>query len=447
MITRPKKLPRYRPSFTLLELLVAIAILGIMAGMALYSLAGAQTDARNARTRATISKLNEIVLQRWEEYRYRPVDVRVPIGWRVATKLPGQAVARLPYSPREKARVKMVMLRDMMRMELPDRVTDLLYPPTQYTMVSSNAASYAPTKLDRPIPSAWGALYMSLYNRVAGLKAQGHPDWTNLSMVNINAAASGFSGGSLAATAPIPFLGMSPGSPVIDWNNAVQSSELLYLIVASSDYNGSSALEFFRPSEVGDPDDDGLLEFVDAWDQPIQWIRWPAGYSGDLVRYASEDAMDPLKTDWRFRPQVGTYTVEEAWKPRTLVPLILSPGQDGTLGVIRDNAAAPISYALMTWPTATNGKPYGTAGPHYTPGDYYYPDPHFTWEMNSTGGYVAVNSASSEMPFPANSGPGQTFGFRANQLGAVPKFIDPVNGIENTFAEDNITNHDIILEP
>ncbi|MFK7737254.1 MAG: type II secretion system protein, partial [Pirellulaceae bacterium] len=417
------------------ELLVAIAILGIMAGMALYSLAGAQTDARVARTRGTISKLNEVILQRWEEFRYRPVDVKVPPAWKVAVRNSGNGRVALPYSPREKARVRMIMLRDMMRMELPDRVSDLLYGPTQYTMVP-NTQGYTPAKLERPIPTGWGTLYKALYNRVQALKAQGHPNWTSLDLVDIDDPAQGWSGGSVAATVNPTFLASNGSLP--EWHAAVQHSELLYLIVASSNYNGSSALEYFRPSEVGDPDDDGLLEFVDAWGDSIVWIRWPAGFTSDLVRYADSDAMDPLRTDWRYRKEVGNYTVEEPWRPKTLVPLILSRGQDGQLGIITD-FPSPITYAIMTWPGPRNGTPYGTSGGHYGAGPYYYPDPHFTWDY--TNG--TANGAASESPYPASN----PLGFRANQLGSIPNFIDSAGTIRNEFATDNITNHDIILEP
>ena len=66
-----KAAPDRKQGFTLIELLVAISILGTMASLILFALAGGQTDARVARTRSTISKWNESILQRWEEYRYR----------------------------------------------------------------------------------------------------------------------------------------------------------------------------------------------------------------------------------------------------------------------------------------------------------------------------------------------------------------------------------------
>jgi hypothetical protein len=156
------------------------------------------------------------------------------------------------------------------------------------------------------------------------------------------------------------------------------------------------------------------LEFVDAWGRPISWIRWPAGYPGDLVRYADDDAMDPLKTDWRYRAGVGA-----EWHPKTLVPLILSAGADEEFGVTFDfynNEASPvvppIVYATMQWPNS--GLPFPSAVPHHQLGAYFYVDPFFTNANQPPDGF--------------------------NQIGSVP----PV-GAE--FAIDNITNHDILLEP
>ncbi len=396
--------PRFRPSFTLVELLIAISIIGIMSGMILFAMLGAQNDARVARTRGTIQKLNDIVLQQWEEYRYKSVDVRIPTF--AKTPIPGSNPPRYPVSPREIARLRMLVLRDTMRMEMPDRITDLLYYPSEYTVayrdINNNPVA---NKLERALPTRFGLLYESLRSTINSLRSQGFTQWDGL---------------TLEDPIPVTFAGesgvgrFSPQNDAL-WQNAVQSSELLYLLVSSSQYAGSSALEFFRASEVGDTDEDGLLEFIDAWGKPISWIRWPAGYPGDLVRYADDDAMDPLKTDWRYRQGVAA-----EWHPKTLVPLILSAGADEEFGVTFDffieGTTPPIAYATMEWPQINPSPPFGTPdGSHYLNGPYYYPDPFFT--------------ENDDMPDGTN------------QIGSIP------TPVAAEFAIDNITNHDIILEP
>ncbi len=425
----------YRPSFTLIELLVAIAIIGIMAGMLLFTLAGAQTDARVARTRGTIQKINEIVLQKWEEYRYKPVNVQLPAA--ASAPIPGSKPPRYPVTPRETARLRMTILRDAMRMEMPDRITDLLYEPSQYTVAYRNDPNdptrFTSTKIPRALPHGFGLIYDSLRNQVNALKQQGHPSWmSGLDLRDINVPAN-VNPLNLNPRPPGNAVGRFTNDSDANWQAAVQSGELLYLLVATSQFGGSSALEYFRPSEVGDPDGDGLLEFIDAWGESIAWIRWPAGYPGDLVRYADDDAMDPLKTDWRYRAGVAS-----DWQPRTLVPLILSAGGDKEFGVTFDfgdtGNIPPVAYATMTWPTGQS--PNGTdGGVHYQAGPYFYPDPFFTWDFQSN----TPNGANREIPYPDDR-VSYPRGFRANQIGSIPA------GAES-LATDNVTNHDIILEP
>jgi prepilin-type N-terminal cleavage/methylation domain-containing protein len=420
--------------FTLVELLVAITIIGIMASMVMFALMSATTDAKVARTRGTVQKINEVVLARWEEYRYKPVPVQMDPA--LIAPLPSGVY---PVAPRESARVRMIVLRDMMRMEMPDRISDLIYSPTQYTVEYTDMSSGSPvpsaTKIRRAIPPGFGILYNSLRNQVHSLALRkvvpptGRP-WEHFGLASLPDHYDKFD--------PVTFLSSNPPAPLppppsvvtlADWNVRIQSSELLYLLVSTCNYGGSSALEYFRNTEVGDTDEDGMLEFIDGWGRSISWIRWPAGYPGDLVRYADNDAMDPIKTDWRYRNE--STPIPPDWQPRTLVPLVLSAGPDGDYGVTFD-FTTPIAYATMQW-TNTPPNVRGVGGHmHMSLTPYYYPDPFFTFDYSSS----VPNGPSSTIPAP-DSDPQ---GYRYNQLGSVPTVGKP-------FAADNITNHDLILEP
>jgi len=406
--------------FTLVELIVAISIIGIMGSMVLYALLGAQNDAKVAKTRGTIQKINEILLQKWEEYRYKSINVQLDPA--LTTPIGGV----YPVTPREAARVKMVVQRDVMRMEMPDRITDLIYPPTHYTIEHNSASGVVSSKLPRAVPPGYGLLYNTLRNQLTSLKSRGVASWSSFDLAILPP-------GPLPSGGPVTAL---TSNTVVQWDNAVQSSELLYLLVSTCNYSGSSALEYFKPSEVGDVDADGLLEFIDAWGNPVSWIRWPAGYPGDLVRYADSDAMDPVKTDWRYRTSGGAIPTD--WQPRTLVPLIISSGADGEYGVTFD-FDAPIAYATMTWPSTPTGirgvgiNPVTTLPhTHYSAGTYYYPDPFFTWDYSN----AVPNGPASSIPASDSN----ALGYRYNQLGSIPNATA-------AFAADNITSHDIILEP
>ena len=111
---RPSSLaPRpSRHGFTLIELLVTITIIGILTGMTLGAIRYARSAACESKTKATIAKLNDIVMRRYESYMTR----RVPID-----------TSGTP--PREAARHRYFALMDLMRMEMPERTYDILTDP------------------------------------------------------------------------------------------------------------------------------------------------------------------------------------------------------------------------------------------------------------------------------------------------------------------------------
>ena len=98
-----------RPAFTLVELLVVMTILGILASMILFALAGAQESARVNKTQATINKLNALIMAKFESYRTRRMPISIPAG----------------TAPVVAAKYRLDALRDIMRMEMPDSFADI----------------------------------------------------------------------------------------------------------------------------------------------------------------------------------------------------------------------------------------------------------------------------------------------------------------------------------
>src|SRR5512144_1810865 len=60
-----------RRAFTLVELLVTIVIITLLAAIALGAINSARQTAREAKTKALIAKLNQIIMQRYESYTTR----------------------------------------------------------------------------------------------------------------------------------------------------------------------------------------------------------------------------------------------------------------------------------------------------------------------------------------------------------------------------------------
>jgi prepilin-type N-terminal cleavage/methylation domain-containing protein len=296
-----------RRGFTLIELLGAIAIIGIMTGMVMFTLAGAQEDAKRAKTRTTIEKLNAVILQKFEEFRYRTIKLPIPQSYTQRNFGMGATVLRIEAAPllkpRSVATIRTVVLKDYMRMELPDKQSDLTYTPTTLTNIelSNNVMVTLDDFGGRYCPRDYNVLrnYFNLEpipEPVTGAPA--------LSTV------------ALSGTRPT-------------WTDTFESAECLYAIVANSFVSGATALEGFHASEIGDVDGDSYPEFVDAWGFPIRFIRWPAGHDSQLnLSYKSTpDAFDPHRTNGAWSNAGLTQ------KPWTLIPLIVSAGPDENFGI------------------------------------------------------------------------------------------------------------------
>jgi len=267
---RPGFIPRR--GFTLVELLITISIIALMASMILFAFYAAQDAAKEQKTKALIAKLDAIIKAKYEEYKTR----RVPVttlqdepskdlnGDNVID--PSQSFIDLPtlnsvadpgeyfdyngngtqdpnekgefydtngdgtftfYTSAARARIRLDCLHDLMRMELPDRWSDIEdYPVTPFGAVTL------------PRPSASKA-YLRKYS--AGTPPTGE-----------------FAG-----------------------------AECLYLIVQSCLAEEGDAKEIFRPDDVKDVDTDGFPEFVDGWGRPIKFLRWAPGMQGSELQILS----------------------------------------------------------------------------------------------------------------------------------------------------------------
>lgn len=125
-----------RPSFTITELLIVMMFIALLATMTLFGLHGVMEESRAARTRSQMDKLNQLLMDRWDAYRTRPVRVAMVNNANV------MAFNRL------------TALRELMRMEMPDRITDVLDNPVFLSARPALSRRY----LNRATPG-WTTLY------------------------------------------------------------------------------------------------------------------------------------------------------------------------------------------------------------------------------------------------------------------------------------------------
>ena len=405
---------RRRKSFTLIELLVAIAIVAVLAAFTLVALYGASQMARMSRTRTQISRLNELMMTKWEQYRTRPLPVR----FNPAT------------SPANTALYKLQVLRELMRLELPDRWTDLYVndgDPFQYIFHWPGS---------RHLRGKEPPAYHAYRRRV----------WAS-------------------------------GGPT-RWTRRFQGAECLYMIVAEMREGGVNGLDYFRQNEIGDIDRDGMKELLDGWGNPIEFLRWAPGFADqnatfnqseiqrrdpfthypgpdltwntqdDIKQLTNVDPFDPMRVD--LSDEAGTPVLQT--RHFGLFPLIFSAGKDQIYDITTDYAEiSPGGWVTLSPDTLFPGDPGNTAF-SITTGPLFYAlpplaptaincvnltdtdDPYLWIACNAWLGRNEVATISEVIPV------GTTFAW---QLGKFHQFYSDSTGTPIPLGgfTDNIHNH------
>lgn len=117
------------------------------------------------------------------------------------------------------------------------------------------------------------------------------------------------------------------------WTKENDDAECLYLILESIQVGDTNGLDFFKQSEIGDTDGDGMSEILDGWGNPIHFLRWAPGFIGprsNLHRNNSPDPFDPLGVRGGRLQTAGTGIYDHF----PLYPLLISEGPDGQLDVV-----------------------------------------------------------------------------------------------------------------
>jgi prepilin-type N-terminal cleavage/methylation domain-containing protein len=220
---------------TLIELLVTMAIIAIISTAILGTARGAMENARRSRTRATIAKIHGLIMDHWDTYANRRVDVNPTIvqaidQWAFAPNLDNQQRSmRNAWRGQMMADARLLALRELMKMEMPDRWSDVI---------------------NQGLPTG-------------GLQQPNDPD--------ILAATP-----ALARTY-FRFLRTAEDNTDEDTVIQNQQAECLYLTVIYATGDGE-ARTMFPNQDIGDTDDDGAPEFLDGWGRPIRWRRWAPGF-------------------------------------------------------------------------------------------------------------------------------------------------------------------------
>ncbi len=232
-----------KSGFTLLELLIVIGLIATLMTLSVVVMSGFLTTAEVEATSATIQKTFRLLEQRTDAFD------RSFKGSRKQTTV--AAMRRLLADPNSDGdqqdgifgvndeAVEIMAKKALYRFEFPQRMDERLLfgdPGTKVTGLPDSIyfASAAPTaRTSLGLPSTTPLDDLAIVTEVA-------KKWANHTPVT-------------------------------------ESAELLYYTLVYSTSYGSAAVDSdrFTNAEVRDTDGDGLPEFVDAWEQPLRFYRWP----------------------------------------------------------------------------------------------------------------------------------------------------------------------------
>ncbi|MCM2371754.1 type II secretion system protein [Aporhodopirellula aestuarii] len=355
---RPKAMPNPE-GFTLVEILVVLVIIGLMGGMVLAAVQGVTTTARAARTRSIIASCDSVIQEQYESYKYRAFPVEIPIT--ATTNSSGVTVA-LEVLATEAARVRLIMLRDLQRMEMPDKALDVaaFTPPSTEDTAISTSSTVQPAVMITAVANQVASSASGRVARDHSVRVQRPIDWERSRKTDSYYSRYVASGKT--------------------WTPEHEGAECLYMIMATSFSNGTPALDAIPSPNIADTDGDGMPEILDGWGTPLAFIRWPAGFDdGDQINKTIPDDFDPFQVDFgQIIPAID--------RPWSMRPLIVSAGEDQEFGMVLSASLDDIEYNLQKLPKSSMS---GAEGKVSDEGlgrsdPYFFPDPFLRPEISPT---------------------------------------------------------------
>lgn len=426
---------RHAVGFTLVELLVVITLIAFISGMLSVALTSSQQEAKIRRCRGEMLNYGQLVQARFGAVSFQPLQIRTHDTPNAATAASGmgsynpfqgasdiRAVGiRKRIASEDQARLNLAFRRDFARMVLPQCREDLYLPPASMQsrvippgrttstrdMQASVSKTRVPALYDRMREVA-GMLDHRAIDREAKafLPAGQRNPMTEpiVDAIDLYATNSQFAALCRQRNVDIDGDGVSDA-----WTREHESSECLYLILATLQAMGQSAVDQIPRRNIGDTDGDGMPEILDPWGTPVRFLREPVGLrvpgfgswrpleQGTDLEYPSDpDPFDFLLADFRYNPaltnddfkpidpQTGAPVPDPvppvAFHPTFISPVIISAGSDGEFGIYTveslfelDTSASPATFSSSAVVLTTPPSPvFAVGGVNLK---YRFPDP------------------------------------------------------------------------
>lgn len=276
-----------RSAFTLVEMLLVIAIIGVLSSLAVAVLQDAQDEARVAATKSRILKIESIMLTVMEDYEVR----RLPIRNRVIANYVTNSNTHSATDNDFRLRVKNLSRR------LRAMLISAEYPTAE---VNSTTGEYQENDSIDPADGESGLLGDSDIAPVdtLGLGLPHIRRWvTDNYGADVRNAIDGIT------TADIEYW-----RDVSTWpanQKPVEPGEFLYLILQRLNVDGAPALELLGPSAIGDPDNDSVPDIVDAFDESMQLRIVQVGVTAAPAANSDAGWIDQTDLNWQQSVDIG----------------------------------------------------------------------------------------------------------------------------------------------
>lgn len=274
MFSNHESLKQHRSAFTLIELLMVIAIIGVLLTLSIVTMFGITDQASEEATVTTIQKVNRLVELRSESFdRAYPGNstfwknafvghVAREISSRQGVPLP-RVIALLSKFTADSPVWDILGKKAAFRFEFPQRMEDLIAgAPLDNDTNTNTIPDSLEIKLLRPI-----AIQQLTDETGAPVS-----DPTDTTIIDTR---------------------MNDLWTKHGLDRKSESSELLFFFLFHAGNFGSAEVsrDDFKDSEIADTDGDGMPEFVDAWGEPLRFYRWP-------TRLIDPDAPVPFTPDF-----------------------------------------------------------------------------------------------------------------------------------------------------
>ncbi len=318
----------FRIGTTLIELLITITIIAILSAAFLGVSNLAMENGREARTKSTIGKIHGLLMEKWNSYATRRVDLNAIILNDLDNQLRLGNINRRQRGEML-ADARLLATRELMKYEMPDRWSDLIGDEVKNVLPSASPNAFAaPARVPRLL-SDRPALAKTFLRRYTSLNT------SDVAVIQRN-----------------------------------QGAECLYLIVMLSTADGE-ARTLFSEQDIGDIDGDGALEFHDGWGRPISYIRWPAGFAvagqSSLIPADADTDHDSFDLFRRDQPQPVATQIPTNLYPSRMQPLMVAMrNRHGLTDPISAFRLVPLIYSsgpdgdsdLVTFTDAIISDPY-----------------------------------------------------------------------------------------